>query len=172
MARSPLDSQAAGLLDAARGPLHPVAAQTLVAALDTAWADPTRLNPPGRRARALLDTAREVLAGAMGVRPDELSVHPSAEAALELGLTGLRHARRRTGARVVAGATERSVVLLQPGVEQPVPVDRLGRVHGDAYAVALAGGDVAAAALGCASQLTPTRCVTLPRFDVHQAKQP
>ena len=131
VARSPLDSPVAGLLDAARSPLHPVAAQTLAAALDTAWADPTRLNPPGRRARALLDTAREVLAEAVGVRPDELSVHPSPEAALELGLTGLRHARRRTGTRVVAGAAERSVVLLQPGVAEPVTVDRLGRVDPD-----------------------------------------
>lgn len=157
VARSPLDSQFAGLLDAARGPLHPVAAQTLAAALGTAWADPTRLNPPGRRARALLDTAREVLAGALGVRPDELSVHPSPEAALELGLTGLRHARRRTGTRVVAGATERSVVLLQPGVEEPVPVDRLGRVDRDAYAVALAGGEVAAAVLQSANAEVGTR---------------
>ena len=157
VARSPLDSQAAGLLDAARGPLHPVAAQTLAAALDTAWADPTRLNPPGRRARALLDTAREVLAGAVGVRPNELSVHPSPEAALELALTGLRHARRRTGPRVVAGATERSVVLLQPGVEEPVPVDRLGRVNCTAYAVALAGGDVAAAVLQSANAEVGTR---------------
>ncbi len=157
VARSPLDAPAAGLLDAARGPLHPVAAQTLAAALGSAWADPTGLNPPGRRARALLDTAREVLAGAMGVRPDEVSVHPSPEAALELGLTGLRHARRRTGARVVAGATERSVVLLHPGAEQPVAVDRLGRVDRAGYAGALAGGDVAAAVLQSGNAEVGTR---------------
>jgi cysteine desulfurase len=145
------------LLDAARGPLHPVAAETLRAALATGWADPTRLNPPGRTARALLDTAREVLAGALGVRPDELSVHPSAEAALDVGLTGLRHARRRTGTRLVAGATERSVLLLQPGAEQPVPVDAVGRVDPAAYAVGLAGGDVAAAVLQSANAEVGTR---------------
>ncbi|MFL6175208.1 MAG: aminotransferase class V-fold PLP-dependent enzyme, partial [Ornithinibacter sp.] len=157
MARSPLDSQAAGPLDAARGPLHPVAAQTLAAALETAWADPARLGPPGRRARALLDTAREVLAAALGARPDELSVHSSPEAALELGLAGLRHARRRTGTRVVAGATERSVLLLQPGVETPLPVEHHGRVDTGAYAVALAGGDVAAAVLQTANAEVGTR---------------
>lgn len=151
MARPPFDSSVSGLLDAARGPLHPVAAQTLAAALATGWADPTRLHPPGRRARGLLDTAREVLSGALGVRPDELSVHPSPEVALELGLAGLRHARRRTGPRVVAGATERSVLLLQPGAERPVPVDAHGRVDTGAYAVALAGGDVAAAVLQTAN---------------------
>ncbi|HWO50308.1 MAG TPA: aminotransferase, partial [Ornithinibacter sp.] len=80
MARSSFDPRVTGLLDAARGPLHPVAAETLRAALATGWADPTRLHPPGREARALLDTAREVLADALAVRPDELSVHPSAEA--------------------------------------------------------------------------------------------
>ena len=157
MAPTPLDLQVTGLLDAARGPLHPVVAQTLEAAVRTGWADPTRLNPPGRRARALLDTAREVLAGALGVRPDELSVHPSPEAALELGLTGLRHARRRVGPRVVAGATERSVLLLQPGAEEPVPVDHCGRVDTAAYARALAGGNVAAAVLQSANAEVGTR---------------
>lgn len=157
MARTPLDPQVTGLLDAARGPLHPVAARTLEAALATGWADPTRLHPPGRRARALLDAAREVLATALGVRPDELSLHAGAETALELGLTGLRHARRRAGARVVAGAAERSVLLLQPGAEQPVPVDRAGRVDTAAYAVALGGADVAAAVLQTANGEVGTR---------------
>ena len=62
MARPRSDLPATGLLDAARGPLHPAAAATLEAALAAGWADPTRLNAPGRRARALLDQAREVLA--------------------------------------------------------------------------------------------------------------
>jgi len=157
VARSSFDPRVTGLLDAARGPLHPVAAETLRAALATGWADPTRLHPPGREARALLDTAREVLADALAVRPDELSVHPSAEAALEVGLAGLRHARRRAGRRVVAGATERSVLLLQPGAEQPVPVDAVGRVDPHAYAVAMAGGDVAAAVLQTANAEVGTR---------------
>src|SRR5688572_2421174 len=116
------DPDPRGLLDASRGPLQPLAARTLEAAVAAAWADPTRLHPAGRRARALLDGARDVLATALGVHAAELSVHASPEAALELGLTGLRHARRRTGDRVVAGATERSAVLLQPGTEPPVPV--------------------------------------------------
>jgi cysteine desulfurase len=157
VARPPLDRPGTGLLDAARGPLHPLAARTLEAALAAGWADPTRLHPPGRQARALLDTAREVLARALGVQPAELSVHTSAESALELGLTGLRHARRRTGSRVVAGASERSVLLLQPGVADPVPVDRTGRVDTSRYAEALAGGDVAAAVLQSANAEVGTR---------------
>ncbi|HZB68464.1 MAG TPA: aminotransferase [Ornithinibacter sp.] len=157
MARPPTDADVAGLLDASRGPLHPVAARTLEASLSVAWADPTRLHQPARRARALLDTAREVLAEALGVRPDELSIHDSPERALELGIAGLRHARRRAGERVVAGATERSVVLLQPGTEPPVPVDHTGRVQVQAYAGALAAGGVAAAVLQSANGEVGTR---------------
>jgi cysteine desulfurase len=147
----------AGLLDASRGPLHPVAAQTLVAALDVAWADPARRHGPGRRARAHLDTAREVLAGALGVRPDELSVHGSAEEALELGLAGLRHARRRVGESVVASAVERSVVLVSPGVDEPVPVDRVGRVRLGPWSEAVAAPGVAAAVLQSANGEVGTR---------------
>jgi len=148
---------AGGLLDASRGPLHPVATRTLEAALDVAFADPTRLHGPGRRARSLLDTARAVLADALHASPAELSVHPSAEAALDLAVSGLRHARRRVGERVVAGAAERSVVLLQPGVGEPLPVDRSGRVDVDAFAGALADDEVVAAVLQLANGEVGTR---------------
>ena len=157
MAPTRTDAGTTGLLDASRGPLHPAAQAALVAALDLAWADPTALHPPGRRARAALDRSRDVLAGALGVRPDELSVHPDAETALEVGLAGLRHARRRVGSRVVAGAVERTVLLVAPGVEDPVAVDRSGRVDVDAYAAALQGGDVAAAVLQTANGEVGTR---------------
>ena len=93
----------------------------------------------------------------MGVRADELSVHGSAEEALDLGLAGLRHGRRRAGDRVVASAVERSVVLLSPGVDEPVPVDRRGAVDLGAWSEALAGAGVAAAALQTANGEVGTR---------------
>ncbi len=157
MADTGIHPIASGLLDASRGPLHPLAASTLDAALAAGFADPTRLHGPGRHARALLDTAREVLAGALDAAPAEVSVHPSAEAALDLAVAGLRHARRRVGERVVAGATERSVVLLQPGAEPPVTVDRRGRVDLDAFATAVAADGVAAAVLQSANGEVGTR---------------
>src|SRR6188472_3513515 len=61
MSNAEIAPVAPGLLDASRGPLHPLAARTLEAAVVAAWADPTRLHPPGRRSRALLDTSRQVL---------------------------------------------------------------------------------------------------------------
>src|SRR5665648_368082 len=54
----------------------PAARATLMAALDTGWADPRRLYAEGRSARALLDQAREVLLGPRaGTRPRP-GVHP------------------------------------------------------------------------------------------------
>ncbi|NUQ32485.1 MAG: aminotransferase, partial [Dermatophilaceae bacterium] len=50
------------MLDAAAGPLHPVARDTLIAAVEVGWADPARLHVEGRRAAALLDRARAVVA--------------------------------------------------------------------------------------------------------------
>ncbi len=150
-------SLTAGLLDASRGPLHPLAAQTLTAALGVAWADPGARHAPGRAARAHLDTARAVLAGALGARPDELSLHGSAEEALAVGLDGLLHARRRTGDRTVAGAVERSVLLLRAGAEDAVPVDGTGRVDADAWERAIAAPGVAAAVLQTANGEVGTR---------------
>jgi cysteine desulfurase len=146
-----------GVLDASRGPLHPVARGTLEAALGAAWADPAARHAPGRAARAHLDAARAVLAGALGVRPDELSLHASAEEALSLGLEGLLHARRRAGERVVLGATERSVLLLGARGADPVPVDGSGRVDVDAFTQALGAPGVAAGVLQVANGEVGTR---------------
>ena len=54
-------------------PLHPVARETLLAALEQGYADPLRLHGLGRNARLLLDNAREVTASCLGVRPDEVT---------------------------------------------------------------------------------------------------
>src|SRR5512145_2866802 len=62
---------------ATAAPLHPVARQALLAALDDGWADPGKLYTQARRARQLLDAAREATAQTLGVRADELSFTPS-----------------------------------------------------------------------------------------------
>lgn len=142
----------AGVLDATRSPLHPSARETLLAALDAGWADPRRLHREGRQARLLLDRARESLAASLGARPDEISFHPSGAHALRTGVTGLRHARRRTGARVVTSAVDQAVLLHEAHEADtdftPLPVDRWGRLSGRALQDGLAAGPpVAAVAL-------------------------
>ncbi|MGI5483168.1 cysteine desulfurase/sulfurtransferase TusA family protein [Streptomyces lavendofoliae] len=129
---------------ASAAPLHPVARQALQAALDEGWADPARLYREGRRARLLLDAAREAAAEAVGCRPDELVFTPSGTRAAHSGVAGALAGRRRAGRHLVVSAVEHSSVLhaaaaheAAGGTVTEVAVDRGGRVAPDAYAAAL-----------------------------------
>jgi cysteine desulfurase len=139
-------------------PLHPVARQALLAALDEGWSDPARLHREGRRARILLDAARETAAEAVGCRPDELTFTSSGTHAVHTAVAGMLAGRRRAGTRMVVPAVEHSSVLhaaeaheARGGTVTPVPVDRTGRVGADAYASALTDGGVALACLQSAN---------------------
>jgi cysteine desulfurase len=164
---APVEDAHRRLLDAASGPLHPVARDTLVAALSAGWADPARLHAEGRTARALLDRAREVVAAGLGVRPPEVSFLPSGPTALERAVDGLRYAARRRGARTVASAVEHSAVLVpararaaradDPGLLAEVPVDGMGRVDEGAWEEALAAPGSVVAALQSANGEVGTR---------------
>ena len=110
-------------------PLHPAARNAMLAALDRGYADPRRLHTPARRARLILDNAREAVAEALGVRRDELSFTSSGTDAVHRGLLGLA----APGAVVAHSAVEHSAVLhaldWRPDlVARPVRVDRSGRV--------------------------------------------
>ncbi|MCK7623575.1 cysteine desulfurase/sulfurtransferase TusA family protein [Streptomyces sp. RS10V-4] len=142
---------------ASTAPLHPVAREALLAALDEGWADPARLYREGRRARMLLDAAREAAAGAVGCRPDELTFTPSGTHAVHAGMAGVLAARRRAGRHLVHSAVEHSAVLhaaeahaAAGGTVTEVPVDRTGRVAAGAVAGAL-GGDTALVCLQSAN---------------------
>ncbi|MDI5970181.1 aminotransferase class V-fold PLP-dependent enzyme [Streptomyces sp. SL13] len=129
---------------ASTAPLHPVARQALVAALDEGWADPARLYREGRRARLLLDAARETAAQEVGCRPDELTFTPSGTRAVHTGVAGALAGRRRTGRHLVVSEVEHSSVLhaadahaADGGEVTRVGVDRTGRVAADGFAAAL-----------------------------------
>jgi len=117
-------------------PLHPAAKETLLAALETGYADPLRLHGAGRNARLLLDNAREVVAACLGVRPDEVTFTSSGTAAVHLGLLGLAIGRSRVSKHVVHSAVEHSAVFhaarwwetVHGGTSEALPVDHLGHV--------------------------------------------
>ncbi|TWJ20366.1 cysteine desulfurase [Micromonospora endolithica] len=146
-------------LDAATAaPPHPVTRQALLAALDDGWADPARLYGQARRARQLLDAAREAAAATLGVRADELSFTPSGTAAAHSAVLGGLLGRRRVGRVLVHSAIEHSAVLhaaekhvAEGGSVGPVPVDRLGRLDLPAWSAAVRAPGVALAALIAAS---------------------
>lgn len=144
-----------GYLDAASTePLHPSAAAVLPGALAEGWADPQRLYHRARRSRLLLDNAREVVAAAIGARPDEVVFPASGTQALHLAIQGMTttpHPRRG----VVASAVEHSAVLqaarkYAPGGVQPtlVGVDREGRVDAQSFAAAARGSALACLQVG------------------------
>ncbi|MEV5841712.1 aminotransferase class V-fold PLP-dependent enzyme [Streptomyces sp. NPDC051985] len=129
---------------ASAAPLHPVARQALLAALDDGWADPSRLYREGRKARMLLDAAREAAAEAVGCRADELSFTPSGTRAVHTGVAGALAGRRRTGRHLIVSAVEHSSVLhsaeaweADGGQVTRVPVRRTGAVDVESYAAAL-----------------------------------
>jgi len=150
------------LLDSAAGvPLHPAARSALLAALDDGWADPARLSSSGRRARVLLDGAREAVAAELGCRPDELSFTSNGTTAAHLGVLGALAARRRTGSHVVHSAVEHSCVLhAVAGAEaEAVGVDRLGRTDAGAFAAALRADTALACLISASHEVGTTQPV-------------
>lgn len=132
---------------ASSAPWHPVARQALLAALDDGWADPARLHREGRRARMLLDAARETAAGVVGCRPDELSFTSSGTQAVHLGVLGALAGRRRAGGHLVVSAVEHSSVLHTAEVHEAAGgtvteagAARTGRVPPEEFAGALRPG--------------------------------
>ena len=154
-------------LDAASGePMDPIAREAYLAALDDGWADADRLYREGRRARLLLDAAREAVAQILGARPDETVFTTSGTAAIHLAVAGIARGRSRAGRRIVTSAVEHSAVLHaaefaarrlegedagESGDEHhaTVPVDRLGRIDLAALAASLSPETGQGAALAC-----------------------
>ncbi|WP_210576197.1 cysteine desulfurase/sulfurtransferase TusA family protein [Streptomyces sp. GESEQ-4] len=129
---------------ASAAPLHPVARQALQASLDEGWADPSRLYREGRRARLLLDAAREAAAEAVGCRADELVFTSSGTRAVHSGISGALAGRRRVGRHLIVSAVEHSSVLhsadaheADGGTVTQVAVDRTGAVAPQVYGAAL-----------------------------------
>lgn len=135
---------------AGHAPWHPAAREAFGAAVEEGWADPRRLSSEGRRARLLLESARESLAAALGTRTDEVRLLASPTHALHTAVRAVVRGRRRTGDLVVASAVERAAVLEAArfaGRLHEVPVDADARVDAAAMASDVAGPGVALAAL-------------------------
>lgn len=161
-------------------PLHPAAREALLASLADGWADPQRLYTQARRARRILDAARDTVSFHLGVPASQVTFTPNGTAAVQAAVLGALAARRRFGATLVHSAIEHSSLLhaaehhVRAGGEAvSVGVDSLGRVDLDAWARAVSGPEVALAALISAShevgtvqpvELAAQACGDVPLF--------
>ena len=118
------------------------------------WADPRRLAAEGRRARLLLESARESLAAGLGARTEEIHLTASHTQSLHSAVRAVLRGRRRTGTSVVASQVERTAVLEAArfaGDLIQVPVDDVGRVDVDEMTARVRQSGVALAALQLAN---------------------
>nr|BFE65979.1 cysteine desulfurase/sulfurtransferase TusA family protein [Dactylosporangium thailandense] len=135
---------------ATAAPPNPVARQAFLAAIEDGWADPGRLYTPARRARRLLDAARETAAGVLGVRPDELRFTAGGTDAIRRAVAGVRRSRGRR--LVVHSAVEHSAVIKAAGDDAvAVPVSRTGVVDLESLRAAVFSPEVALAAVQSAN---------------------
>ncbi len=128
---------------AATTPVTPEVAEAMRAASAGAEFNPSSLHAEGRRARALLDAARDRVAALLGARRSEITFTGSGTEADHLALTGVVRALGWRG-HVVASAIEHHAVLhaldalREIGCEVTiVPVDADGLVDPAAFSAAL-----------------------------------
>lgn len=133
-----LDHNATNLVD-------PRLREAYLRGLQDGWANPSSPHGPGRRARALIETAREQTAAWLGVDPGQVTFTASGTEALNMVLQAAR-------GRVVASAVEHAAVL-EPLRERAAAgevelelaaVDADGRVRAEPFAVQVAGAGLAA----------------------------
>jgi cysteine desulfurase len=135
-------------------PMLPDARQAWLDAQQAGWGDPARLHRPGRLAAQALDQAREVVAAAVGARPDEVIFTASAAHSNHAAIAGLALGRRRVGSQVVTTAIDHSSVLAAAaaaGSPAVVKVDHEGHVDLDGWTAAIGTTGTAAACIQVAN---------------------
>ena len=142
-------------LDSSSGePMLADARQAWLDAQQAGWGDPARLHRPGRLAAQAMDQAREVIAAAVGARPDEVIFTASGVHASQAAVLGLGVGRRRVGSRIVTTAVDHSSVLAAAaaaGVHDAVDVDHEGHVDLDRWGAAVGTAGTAAACIQVAN---------------------
>jgi cysteine desulfurase len=133
---------------AATTPMLPEAVDVMAAALPL-YRNASSLHAAGRRARRMVEEAREELAAALGARPSEVIFTGGGTESDNLAVKGIYRARRAADPkhrRVLVSAVEHHAVLDaaqwlvdREGAELTVlEVDAFGRVHQDTLSAAIA----------------------------------
>lgn len=126
-------------------PLDPAVREAMLPHLGEIWGNPSSVHHVGRRARALLDDARDRLARLWGSKPSEVIFTSGGTEANNLALLGAARLRRDRGRHLVTTAIEHHAVLhglaylerREGFTVTRLPVDRDGFVAPGAVAEAL-----------------------------------
>lgn len=113
--------------------------------LDEIFGNPASVHSIGRRARAILDDARERVANALGAKPSEITFTSGATESNNLAILGMARQLRDRGRHVITSAVEHHAALHpceylanKEGFKLTVlPVDREGTVSPDDLRAAL-----------------------------------
>ncbi len=96
---------------AATSPLDPAVAAVMSDVMNREFANPSSQHAPGKRARALVETARAQVAARVAVSPERILFTSGATEANNLALFGLLAPRRGTPAHLVTSRIEHKSVL-------------------------------------------------------------
>lgn len=147
--------------NAASTPLHPDVLEKMVRALSDSYGNPSSIHTPGRRARRLVEEARETVAQAINAAPKEIVFTSGATEADNLALCGMM---ARTEGALLTSRLEHSAVLataraLADSGRQVIYLDPTpsGQIQPQAVREALAGRSVGVVALMLVNNETGAR---------------
>ncbi len=117
-------------------PLDPRVREAMLPFLGEIWGNPSSVHHIGRRARALLDDARDRAAAVLGAKPSEVIFTSGGTESVNLAICGTARLLKPKGRHLITSAVEHHAVLhacdylaRKEGFEVTVlPVDRAGRV--------------------------------------------
>ena len=126
-------------------PLDPAVREAMLPFLDAVWGNPSSVHAVGRRARALLDDARDRAAIFLGTKPSELIFTSGGTESNNLAVFGAARSRSGRGKHLITSAIEHHAVLhgfdyleKREGFQVTrLPVDGEGRVSVEAVKRAL-----------------------------------
>jgi cysteine desulfurase len=126
-------------------PLDPFVREAMLPFLDEVWGNPSSVHHVGRRARALLDEARDRAAGVLACKPSEVIFTSGGTESVNMAVMGVARLFRQKGRHLITSSIEHHAVLhcfqyleRKEGFEVTyLPVDRQGKVDPEAVRSAL-----------------------------------
>jgi cysteine desulfurase len=92
-------------------PLDPVVRDAMLPFLDNVWGNPSSVHHVGRKARALLDDARDRASKFLGAKPSEIIFTSGGSESINLAIFGTARALKSKGKHLITSAIEHDAVL-------------------------------------------------------------